>query len=517
MSEPDITLTKKTYDAVIFDLDGVITRTAKVHFKAWKKMFDEFLEKRAGEDFKPFDEQDYREFVDGKPRLEGVKSFLHSRGITLSQGAEHDGPEKETVHGLGSRKNSYFLELINKDGVEVFEPALRLLQELRNKTFKTAVVSSSRNCALILDAAGLSGHFDTKADGEDVQELGLEGKPSPDIFLMAAQRLKVNPERAVVLEDAVSGVQAGEKGGFGLVIGVDRTGHAARLKESGAHVVISDLSKVKVRAASFEHDPVPSALENFDQFTERLKNKRIAICLDYDGTLTPIVDDPQKAVLSEEMRRTLLSLADSFPVAVISGRDLQDVQNLVGIDSIFYAGSHGFDISGPGISHAGPEEGKKFLPALDRAEKEISRKMENISGAWVEKKKFSIAVHYRKVDPGETELVEQAVREVAGAHPELRQSGGKKIFELQPRMDWHKGKALMWILDRLGLDQPDVIPVFIGDDVTDEDAFKTLKDRGIGVAVMDPPRETEASCRLKDPEEVRFFLNKLIFTEKGKN
>ena len=516
MNESHVILSKSAYDAVIFDMDGVVTRTAKVHYRAWKRLFDEYLKKHAGEDEKPFDDQDYRRYVDGKPRYRGIESFFESRKISLPWGNEDDGPDEETIYGLGNKKNRYFNQLIDRDGVDVYEPALSLLKELRSAGFKTAIVSSSKNCAAVLEAAGISSFFDEKTDGKDADELNLQGKPSPDIFVKTAEKLKVSPQRAVILEDAISGVQAGKNGGFGLVIGVDRTGHGEDLKNNGAHVVVTDLSVIKVKNGSTSMpDSLPSALEDFEHFAARIKNKKIAVFLDYDGTLTPIVDDPDKAVMSDEMREVLAKIAEHLPVAIISGRDRPDVQNLVGIKNLYYAGSHGFDISGPDKKEINPDNVEDFLSDLDQADKEIKAKIEGIEGAWVERKKFSIAVHYRKVEEKKAEQVKKAVEEVARAHQKLRQSGGKKIFELQPEMDWHKGKALMWLLDKLDLDKHDVVPIYIGDDVTDEDAFRTLTSKGIGVVVMDPPRDTSADFRLKDPDEVRIFLNKIIKIHKG--
>ncbi len=508
-------MSRSACDAVIFDMDGVITKTAEVHFRAWKKLFDEYMRKYAGSDVKPFDHEDYRKYVDGKPRYRGIESFLESRGIKLSWGNEEDGPDEETIYGLGNKKNVYFHQLIEQDGVELYQPAVPLLKKLRSAGFKTAVVSSSKNCAAVLEAAGIFDLFDNKTDGVDVRELKLQGKPSPDIFLKAAEKIQVTPQRAVVLEDAISGVQAGKRGGFGLVIGVDRTGHGEDLRQNGADVVITDLSVIKVDNAASSPDTLPSALEDFELFAARIKNKKIALFLDYDGTLAPIVDDPDQAVMTDDMREVLMQLAELLPVAIISGRDRPDVQNLVGIKNLYYAGSHGFDIAGPDNMETVEEKGKEFLPALDLAEKDVRQRIENIQGAWVERKKYSIAVHYRKVDEKKTDKVEKAVRKVAGFHNELKLSGGKKIFELQPKLDWHKGKALMWLLDKLNLDKPEIIPMYIGDDVTDEDAFKTLADRGIGVVVMDPPRDTKAGFRLKDPDEVTIFLNKIIQLHKG--
>jgi len=514
MSDSRFVLSRSGYDAVIFDLDGVITQTARVHSKAWKRLFDEYLKKRAQDDWKPFDDEDYRRYVDGKPRHEGVQSFLQSRGIELPWGSPRDGPEKETIHGLGSLKNDHFQELIEKDGVEVYEGAVRLLHRLRDSGFKTAVVSSSKNCTSILRAAKLFHLFHHKTDGLDAQEKNLKGKPSPDLFMVTARKLGTKPERTVILEDAISGVEAGKKGGFGLVIGVDRTGHGEELRNKGAHWVVTDLSAIDVESTDSPSPFIPCALDHFEEIAGRLENRKAAVFLDYDGTLTPIVEDPSKAVLADDMRSVLMQLGEHVPIAIISGRDRPDVQRLVGIGNIYYAGSHGFDICGPDGEETGPEQGKDFLPVLDEAEKELQERIGGISGAWVERKKFSIAIHYRKVEESKTSRVKEAVDKVAGIHPELRQSGGKKIFELQPQMDWHKGRALTWLLEKLELDKPHVMPFYLGDDVTDEDAFASLKDRGIGVVVMDPPRDTEAQYRLKDTSEVKQFLQKLLSAQK---
>ena len=512
--ERNVNLSRSDYDAVIFDLDGVITKTAKVHSRAWKKMFDEYLEKRSGGNFRPFGDEDYRRYVDGKPRYEGVRSFLESRGIELPYGTPEDAPNKETVCGLGNRKDELFHRLLERDGVEVYAPAVDLLRRLRSRGFKTAVVSSSKNCAAVLEAAGIRELFDIKTDGVDAQELGLEGKPSPDIFLVAAERLEVKPDRAVVLEDAISGVKAGRSGHFALVVGVDRTGHGDDLQAKGADLVVTDLSTLRVQNGGGS-TPVPSALDHMQEILSEIREKEVAMFLDYDGTLTPIVDDPESALLSDTMRKTLIELAGRLHVALISGRDLPDVQKLVGIGNIYYAGSHGFDIAGPEGMKTRHEKGGDFLPALDLAERELKEKLEPGQGAWVERKKFSIAVHYRKVSEKNIRSVKEAVEKVAGFHKDLRLSGGKKIYELQPRIDWNKGKALLWLLGELGLDKEKVVPFYIGDDVTDEDAFRVLKNRGIGIVVMDGPRPTEARYRLKNPDRVERFLKKIIEAKKG--
>ena len=236
------------FDAVLFDLDGVLTATAKVHAACWKKLFDEFLEERAkaaGEPLKPFDiDSDYKLYVDGKLRYEGVRSFLGSRGIDLPEGTPDESPNSETVCGLGNRKDALVHEVLEADGVEVYEGSVRLVEQVRSRGIRTAVVSASKNCKIVMEAARISHLFDQVVDGEVAERLRLPGKPKPDTFLTAAERLGVVPERAVVVEDAISGVQAGRAGGFGLVIGVDRKGDPESLRKSGADIVVKDLSEL---------------------------------------------------------------------------------------------------------------------------------------------------------------------------------------------------------------------------------------------------------------------------------
>ena len=245
-----ITLSPRDYDAVLFDLDGVLTRTASVHASAWKKLFDGFLERRAtrtGEPYVPFDiAADYPRYVDGRPRYDGVAAFLASRGIELPLGAPEDGPDVESVRALGNLKDRYFLQHLEQHGVDPYEAAIALVRKLRAQEIKTAVVSSSNNCEAVLEAVGIAQLFDTRVDGTDVTRLDLKGKPAPDAFVEAARRVGVEPSRAVVVEDAIAGVEAGRAGRFGCVIGVDRRGHTRALRDAGADVVVIDLAQVRV-------------------------------------------------------------------------------------------------------------------------------------------------------------------------------------------------------------------------------------------------------------------------------
>ena len=237
--------------ACLFDLDGVLTQTAKVHAAAWKEMFDAYLQnraKRTGEPFVPFDSvADYDEYVDGKPRYDGVRSFLASRGIELPEGEPSDPPSAETVRGLGNRKNELVLALLKRDGVETYEGSVRYVHAVRDEGLHTAVVSASANCKDVLEAAGISDLFEVQIDGVVAEQRHLRGKPAPDTFLEAAKELGVGPAEATVFEDALAGVEAGRAGSFGFVVGVDRTGQREALLAHGADVVVSDLAELLER------------------------------------------------------------------------------------------------------------------------------------------------------------------------------------------------------------------------------------------------------------------------------
>jgi len=236
----------------LFDLDGVLTKTAKVHDAAWKQMFDDFLRdwsRRTGQPFVPFDPvADYDKYVDGKPRLDGTRSFLASRGIELPDGSEEDPPEAQTVHGLSNRKNQIVLERIRTDGVEAYEGSVRYVRAVRDAGLRRAVVSSSANAHDVLVAAGIEDLFEVRIDGVVAEREHLHGKPAPDTFLAGARALGLEPRAAAVFEDALAGVAAGRAGGFGCVIGVDRVGQADELREHGADVVVADLAELLDRS-----------------------------------------------------------------------------------------------------------------------------------------------------------------------------------------------------------------------------------------------------------------------------
>jgi alpha,alpha-trehalase len=354
----------------------------------------------------------------------------------------------------------------------------------------------------------MSEAFDVVIDGADAAERDLAGKPAPDVFLAAAKELGVEPADAVVVEDAVAGVQAAREGGFGMVVGVARTSGEG-LRVHGADTVVRDLDELDLAQNARSEREAPSALERFQDVARRIGPCRVALFLDYDGTLTPIVDDPDDALLGPEMRARIRAFADEATVAVVSGRDLQDVRSKVGIEDLVYAGSHGYDIAGPGGMEMRNEQAEARLDELEASEEALRGRLGDVSGVAVERKRYAIAVHYRNASDADIERVRAAVEEVGEAHDGLRVKGGKAIFELQPDVDWHKGRAVRWLLGQLDLDRPDVVPIYVGDDVTDEDAFAELGEGGIGIRVGPPDQETAADFVLRDPDELGAFLDDL--------
>jgi trehalose-phosphatase len=534
---------KYKFKAVIFDLDGIVTKTAAVHAQAWKEAFDEYLrlrQERDGETFKEFSQdKDYLVYVDGKPRYEGVDSFLKSRGIEIPYGDPKDTPDAETVCGIGNKKNLKFREVLKEKKPQIYDSSVKFIKSLKSAGIKVGVASSSKNCRFILKSAGLEDLFETRVDGEVSVELGLKGKPEPDIFVKAARNLNCYPKDSVVVEDATSGVTAGRNGNFGFVLGVSRKDNIKDLLISGADIVVKDLSFVDIDVVQKWFDKKPRPLfsdwdrkqEVSDIFQEESrvkkenlhinplyyqkpkdifnKDKKPVFFLDYDGTLTPIVDRPDKAIMAEDMRETLKRLSDKFTVAIVSGRERSDVENLVGIKGLFFAGSHGFDISGLGISMIQPEV-KSVVPVIKNVIEKVSKELGSIKGLLIEDKKFSLAVHYRLVEPEYYEKIKGLVEECVDKNDNLRLMSGKKVFEILPDVEWDKGKAVRFIMEALSLSWQDNSVVYIGDDTTDEDAFRVVRGRGTAVLVSDQERESPADFQLSCPEETKQLFEKVL-------
>jgi alpha,alpha-trehalase len=479
-------------DALLFDLDGVVTDTATLHAQAWARLFDEFLARRPPRDepaAAPFDPvEDYRAHVDGRTREDGVRGFLASRGIVLPEGHPDDGPDRETVHGLARRKNGYFRELLLTRGVEAFSSTVHLVEAARAAGLRVAVVSSSRNAGAVLAASGLADAFDLLVDGSDLARAGLPGKPAPDLYLEAARRLGTSPARAAVFEDARAGVAAARAGGFALVVGIDRSGESDALREAGAHVVVADLGQLAERSNTDGRGPMrldrlPSPLASPGGLEQILRGRWPALFLDYDGTLSPIADRPEDARLPGRTRVVLAALARLCPVAIVSGRARADVEAMVGLDGIVYAGCHGFDIAGPGLTPPRYPEAERAVPVLAALAAGLRSRLGGVEGVRVEEKGYSVAIHTRLVAPELEDEVRAVVAGQVSRRPGVRLTSGKKVLEVVPRVDWDKGHAVRWLLAALGLDGRGVVPIYMGDDLTDEDAFRAMKGVGVGIVV----------------------------------
>jgi alpha,alpha-trehalase len=500
--------------AAILDLDGVITQTATLHAEAWKKMFDQYNEQRKEKKQEPYEEfsieKDYPVYIDGMPRYRGVNTFLKSRNIEMPWGDPTDEPGKETVCGLGNLKNELFLSKLDNQGAQIIEPNVKMVRKWRKAGLKTAIVSSSKNCKRILKSVNLESLFDVRVDGIIAVERNLKGKPYPDTFLEAVEELGFKPEEALVVEDALAGVEAGVGGHFKLVIGIGEGDAVPQMKEMGADTVVKPLDDLSINIGSElrNHKELPDAIENFDQLAEEWQNRKIFLFLDYDGTLSPIVEEFDKAFLAPEMRQTIDKVANVCRTAIISGRGREDVKNRVELEDLYYAGSHGFEISGPDQFYYEVERAKKLIPALDNIEKDLRDNLNTIEGVKFERKKFAMAVHYRQAAEDQEENVKKIVDQVVRNYDKITQGRGKKVIEIKPNVYWNKGKAINHLLKVLNKKKEPAFVIYIGDDITDEDAYMQIR-QGAGILVGDHGEPTFARYHLKDVDAVQVFLTKM--------
>lgn len=382
-----------------------------------------------------------------------------------------------------------------------------LAKKLYEAGIGTAAYSVSRNCDPSSSAADLEDLFTVRIDGVVAEALGLPEQPHPAVLSEACARLRARPDRSVVVDASEVGVRMARQSGFALVVGVAPAGSHEALLSSGADVVVSDVAEVSVRSGDRRISDLPNALDTYGQLIAAIDGRRPVVCLDFDGTLSEIVSDPEAAVLVDGAAEALAAMAEQCPVAILSGRDLADIRTRVGVSGVWYAGSHGFEVVGPdGTEYRNPDAAAA-LPALHQAGDALFNGLSSITGVHVERKRYAIAVHYRNAS-------EDCVAEIVATTHEygtrlgLRVTTGRKVVELRPDIDWDKGSALKWIQDQLSPDSR-LIPIYIGDDLTDEDAFDALRASGVGIAVRhdeDRDRPSAASFSLDNPLQVRDFL-----------
>lgn len=505
-----LTIDARRYDAVLFDLDGVITDTAAVHARTWTKLFDEFFRRRApraGEDHSPFTDADYRCHVDGKTRIDGIQDFLSSRGISLEKDRGGTDPAHNTVAGLAARKQQLFQDEL-RAGVVAFDSAVALVHRLGAAGIRTAVYSSSMNCRFVLSAVGLDDAFDVVIDGRNAEQAGLKGKPDPALLLETAARLRLRPDRCVVIEDSQPGLIAARDGGFGMIVGLGSE-HVAELVAAGADAVVGDLDEIAVHPAGRRMSSLPDALSSLDMLAAVLASRQPLILADFDGTLSDIVDDPARATILPSAKDALAALAAWCPVAVLSGRDALDVRTRVGVPGVWYGGNHGLEIISPDGRRHDHEDASCAKLSLHRAMEALQDALSDVVGLELEHKQYSIAVHHRRVDTASIARVTAAAHAIARREG-LRVAQGRRVIELRPDMNWDKGSALRLVTESLG--RTDVLAVYLGDDLTDEDAFDAVERDGIGILIRheeDGDRPTTARLAVDSPAQAARLLSEI--------
>ncbi|BBX73072.1 trehalose-phosphatase [Mycobacterium shinjukuense] len=388
-------------------------------------------------------------------------------------------------------------------GVRVFDSTVPVLRRLRDAGVATAVCSPTGNTAAVLRAAGVDEFI-----GLAVGEVGTE----PAVLIDTATRLGVRPGRCVLIAHDQAAVRAASDGGFGLVIALD--GHPDELLPQGADAVIADLAEISVRSGDAALSTIPDALGVYSQLKELVTARRPAVFLDFDGTLSDIVEHPGSAVLVDGAADAVRALAAQCPVAVISGRDLADVRARVDVDGLWFAGSHGFELVAPDGSHHQNAAAAAAIDALALAANRLAAELTDFPGTVVEHKRFAVAVHYRGVDPDHVDAVIAATRRL-GRSAGLRATTGRQVIELRPNIAWDKGRTLHWMIDHMSRSAgaaETVLPIYIGDDITDEDAFDAVRFDGVGIVVRhdeNRDRPSAASFSLENPSAVRDFIQRL--------
>lgn len=420
----------------------------------------------------------------------------------------HEGPARTRpfaavvleLEGVLTRRTSVRARAGGREteGFEACQDTAAALRRWRRGELACAAIGRGRDDPRMLRALGPRDALDVVLDDPAAAELGLR---DPEALRATVARMGVHPHDAVLLAASREGVATGCLAGMGLVVGVDRQGdgHARTLAAAGAHAVVHNTFGLRFPRR------LASALASRTALAAWRGDRSIAVFLDYDGTLTPIVGDPDAAVLSPAMRATLEALAERWPVAILSGRDRSDVEARVGVPDVFYAGCHGLDIAGRGLRRV-PPEAEQAIPVLERAQAWLHERVGDIPGVRLERKRFSLAVHHRGVaDPEAVLAIERAV-EVVHARTHLRRRVGKRVLELVADVDWDKGRALRWMLDVMGMDPRCTFPLHVGDDETDEDAFAALAGMGAAIRVGSPVAATLADWSVSGPDEVAELL-----------
>jgi trehalose 6-phosphate phosphatase len=406
---------------------------------------------------------------------------------------------------------------VNAAIIAFFEkvPARSQIKEWKSRNIKIAFIHPDH---------GFYSSYHRYSDLADLidAESSLEDVPTSisntDGYLVrsALKKLNAEPGETVLLTDDPRFIQAAKASRLAMAIGLETTKGKMPFYEKGARIVLEHLDQITLFDGSqksvFFTQRLPNPFSRQLKFKSFIGRKKPIFFFDYDGTLTPIVKNPEMAVISDDMREILKALSHMFHVAVISGRDMDHIKNLIRLDSIIYAGSHGFRISGPGGLYMESEKARNLLPLLDEVESSLRKMLEKeIEGVQVERKLYAIAIHYRNAPPGSLEQILKVVRKVTEGNASLKLGQGKKILEVKPSMDWHKGRAVRWILEELGLTlSGEYIPLYFGDDITDEDAFRTICDEGIGILIGGHDQPSAANYQLKDVGQVKEFLHHVV-------
>lgn len=484
-------------DAVAFALEGVFVGTADLRGEVW----DHFYRERFP-DHPPLPGHDYVRIVADTSLTDAIADGLARVGVPLPEGAPSGSPTAEAARGITGLLDREFADRIARGGIPVQDAAVDLARRVRGAGLRIAVYCAEPRRTAILDAIG--------GDIFGAQTM-LAVEAQPRTLDEAVRRLGADHARTAVVVGGPSDLAAARRGGFALVIGVARPGDEELLRRAGAHVVVTDVARIGFRSGTRPLSRIPDALTSRHQSAALLRSRHPAVFLDFDGTIADIVAQPTAATLVEGVASELARLARHCPVGIISGRDLADVRARVGVPGLWYAGSHGFELVGPDGQHYENEEASDAEPDLVRITSTLCERLGTVPGVLVEGKRFAVSVHYRNVDAERVDEVISTVRAAVAEEPRLRLTSGRKIVEIRPDVDWDKGRALVWALGHVGASS-DVLPIYVGDDLTDEDAFDAIEDSGFGVVVRhteDGDRRSAARFAVDGPAQVHELLQRI--------